>query len=70
MIVPRESPLSAIHLENLTKLATLGATIIPPEPAFYLRQQSIEDVAEFVAQRTLMALNITSQLPEEFQYRG
>ena len=70
VIVPRESPLSVIHLENLTKLATLGATIIPPEPAFYLRQQSIEDVAEFVAQRTLMALNITSQLPEKFQYRG
>ena len=70
VIVPRESPLSVIHLENLTKLATLGATIIPPEPAFYLRQQSIEDIAEFVAQRTLMALNITSQLPEKFQYRG
>ncbi len=70
VIVPRESPLSAIHLENLTKLATLGAIIIPPEPAFYLRQQSIEDVAEFAAQRTLMALNITSQLPEKFQYRG
>lgn len=70
VIVPRESPLSAIHLENLTKLAMLGATIIPPEPAFYLRHQSIEDVAEFAAQRTLMALRITSQLPEKFQYRG
>ena len=70
IVVPRESPLSVIHLENLTKLATLGATIIPPEPAFYLRQQSIEDVAEFAAQRTLMALNITSQMPERFQYTG
>ena len=70
VIVPRESPLSLIHLENLTKLASLGATIIPPEPAFYLRHQTIEDVAEFAAQRTLLALNITSQMPERFQYRG
>ncbi len=70
VVVPRESPLSVIHLENLTKLATLGATIIPPEPAFYLRQQSIDDVAEFAAQRTLMALNVTSHMPERFQYRG
>lgn len=70
VVVPRESPLSVIHLENLTKLATLGATIIPPEPAFYLGQQRIEDVAEFTAQRTLMALNITPQMPERFQYTG
>ena len=45
VIVPRESPLSAIHLRNLTTLAEVGATVIPPEPAFYLGQQSIEDVA-------------------------
>ncbi len=70
VIVPRESPLSVIHLQNLTKLAKLGATIIPPEPAFYLRHQTVEDVAEFAAQRTLLALRITSQMPESFQYRG
>ena len=51
VVIPRESPLSIIHLENLTRLATLGATIIPPEPAFYLRQQTIEDVAKYAAQR-------------------
>ena len=70
VIVPRESPLSVIHLENLTKLASLGATVIPPEPAFYLRHQAIEDVARFVAQRTLLALGVTARMPEEFQYRG
>ena len=69
-VVPRESPLSAIHLENLTKLTSLGATIIPPEPAFYLGHQTMEDVARFAAQRTLLALKITAQMPEEFQYRG
>lgn len=70
VVVPRESPLSALHLENLAKLATLGATVIPPEPAFYLRQQTIEDVAEFVAQRTLVALGVRDALPERMRYGG
>ena len=70
VIVPRESPLSALHLENLAKLARLGAVVIPPEPAFYLRQQTIEDVAEFTAQRALVALGAREALPEEMQYRS
>ena len=69
VIVPRESPLSAIHLRNLTTLAELGATIIPPEPAFYLGQQTIDDLAEFVAQRTLVALGVREELPEGLRYR-
>ena len=68
VIVPRESPLSAIHLRNLTTLAEVGATVIPPEPAFYLGQQTIEDVAEFVAQRVLVALGVRSELPEGLRY--
>ena len=70
VIVPRESPLSAIHLRNLTTLAEVGATVIPPEPAFYLGQQTIEDVAEFVAQRALLALGVRSELPEGLRYEG
>ena len=70
VVVPRESPLSALHLENLTKLASLGATVIPPEPAFYLRQQTIEDVAEFTAQRALVALGVRETLPEGMRYGG
>ncbi len=68
VIIPRESPLSVIHLENLTRLATLGATIIPPEPAFYLRHQTIEDVAEYAAQRALLALGVIPELPEGMRY--
>ena len=68
VIIPRESPLSVIHLENLTRLARLGATIIPPEPAFYLRQQTMDDVAEYAAQRALLALGVISELPEGMQY--
>ena len=70
VIVPRESPLSAIHLRNLTTLAEVGATIIPPEPAFYLGQQTIEDVAEFVAQRVLVALGVRGEMPEGLRYEG
>ena len=69
VIVPRESPLSAIHLRNLTRLAEVGATVIPPEPAFYLGQQTIDDVAEFVAQRTLVALGVREELPDGLRYR-
>ena len=68
VIIPRESPLSVIHLENLTRLSTLGATIIPPEPAFYLRHQTIADVAEYAAQRVLLALGVISELPEGMRY--
>ena len=68
VIIPRESPLSVIHLENLTRLAMLGAAIIPPEPAFYLRHQTIADVAEYAAQRALLALGVISQLPDGMRY--
>jgi 4-hydroxy-3-polyprenylbenzoate decarboxylase len=68
VVIPRESPLSVLHLENLTRLARLGATIIPPEPAFYLRHQTIGDVAEYAAQRALRALGIISELPEGMRY--
>ena len=70
VIVPRESPLSAIHLRNLTTLAEVGATVIPPEPAFYLGQQTIDDVAEFVAQRALVALGVRGEMPEGLRYEG
>ena len=70
VIVPRESPLSAIHLRNLGELAQLGATILPPEPAFYLRQRTIQDVIDFVAQRVLSALGATDALPPDMRYHG
>ena len=70
VVVPRESPLSAIHLRNLTTLAEVGATIIPPEPAFYLGQQTVDEVAEFVAQRALVALGVRSEMPEGLRYEG
>ena len=70
VVVPRESPLSAIHLRNLTELAQLGATILPPEPAFYLRQRTIDDMVQFVAQRVLTALGAADALPPNMRYEG
>ena len=70
VLVPRETPLNAIHLENMASLARLGVTILPPEPPFYLRPQSIDDVVEFVVQRTLLALGVIEALPQAMRYEG
>ena len=70
VLVPRETPLNAIHLENMASLARLGVTILPPAPAFYLRPQTVEDIVEFVVQRLLTALGVIDSLPEDAQYTG
>lgn len=70
VLVPRETPLNAIHLENMASLARLGVTILPPEPPFYLRPQSIDEVVEFVVQRTLLALGVIEALPQGMRYEG
>ena len=70
VLVPRETPLHAIHLENMASLAHLGVTVLPPHPAFYLRQDTIDDVIDFVVQRTLLALGVVDELPERHIYDG
>ena len=69
-IVPRETTLSAIHLENMAALARLGVTVLPPEPPFYLKPQSLDDVVEYIVQKTLTSLGITQALPDTLQYQG
>ncbi len=70
VLVPRETPLTATHLDNMAALARAGATILPPEPAFYLGQRTIDDVVDFVAGRTLVALGVLDALPEQMRYDG
>lgn len=70
VLVTRETPLSAIHLENMASLARLGVTILPPEPPFYLRPQSIGDVVDFIVQRTLAAMGVIDTLPDGMRYEG
>ncbi len=62
IVVPRETPLSILHLENLLRLARAGATILPPAPCFYHRPASIEDLVDFVVARILDDLAIPHTL--------
>lgn len=70
VLVPRESPLSAIHLENLLKLARLGVRIVLPVPAFYTRPRSLDDVIDQMVGRSLDALGVPSALDERFVWPG
>jgi 4-hydroxy-3-polyprenylbenzoate decarboxylase len=58
ILVPRETPFSAIHLENMLKLARMGVCILPPSPGFYHQPQSIDDLVDFVVARILDQLDI------------
>ena len=58
VIVPRETPLSLIHLRNLTTLAEAGAAIVPATPAWYHKPQSIDDLVDFVIARAFDRLDI------------
>ncbi len=53
VLVPREMPLSEIHLENMLALSRLGAIIVPPVPAFYNRPATIDDIVTHIAARVL-----------------
>jgi flavin prenyltransferase len=58
LLVPRETPLSSIHLENMLKLSRAGAVILPPAPGFYGRPQSLDDLIDFVVARILDQLGV------------
>ena len=62
MIVPRETPLSLIHLRNLTALAEAGAVVVPAMPAFYQRPQTIDDLVDFVVGKVLDVLGVEHAL--------
>jgi 4-hydroxy-3-polyprenylbenzoate decarboxylase len=62
IVLPREMPLSAIHLENLLKLAQLGVTVMPASPGFYQQPESINDLVDFVVARILHHLGIEQSL--------
>lgn len=62
ILVHREMPVSAIHLEHMLKLARLGVVIMPANPGFYHRPQKIEDLVDFVVARTLDHLGVEHQL--------
>lgn len=62
VLVPRETPFSAIHLENMLKLARLGVAILPANPGFYHRPERVAEVVDFVVARVLDQLGIAQEL--------
>lgn len=62
LLVPRETPLSVIHLENLLRLARAGARIVPAMPAFYQKPQSMADLVDFMVGKVLDGLGIEHKL--------
>lgn len=62
LLLPRETPFSSIHLENLLKLSQIGARIVPAMPAFYQRPATLDDMVDFVVGKLLDQLGINHSL--------
>ena len=62
ILVPRETPFSALHLENMLKLARAGAVILPANPGFYHHPKRVDDLVDFVVARVLDHLDIRHDL--------
>jgi 4-hydroxy-3-polyprenylbenzoate decarboxylase len=62
VLVPRETPLSSIHLENMLALSRAGAEILPACPGFYHRPASVEELVDFVVSRILSRVGVESAL--------
>ena len=62
VLVPRETPLNAIHLENLLSLTRAGAVVLPAMPAFYGRAQRVEDLIDFIVGKICDVIGVPHQL--------
>jgi len=67
IMVPRETPLSAIHLENMLKLSKLGVTIFPAMPGFYQNPQSINELVDLLVMKILDQMGVHTELVERWQ---
>ncbi len=67
VLVVRETPLSLLHLENLTRLSRAGATVLPAAPGFYARPQTIADLVRFIAERAVAAVGVETKRSVEWK---
>jgi 4-hydroxy-3-polyprenylbenzoate decarboxylase len=67
ILVPRETPLSLVHLRNLTAVTEAGAVVIPAAPGFYHRPRSISDLVDFVVQRVLDHLDLGIEIAPRWE---
>jgi 4-hydroxy-3-polyprenylbenzoate decarboxylase len=70
VIVPRETPFSAIHLENMLKLARLGVSILPANPGFYNRPTKVDELVDFIVARVLDQLGVAHRLSRRWGHDG
>ncbi len=61
VVVPRETPLSTMHLENLARLSWAGATILPASPGFYHRPQSVEELVQHLCAKMMACCGVPQQ---------
>lgn len=66
VLVPRETPFSVIHLENMLRLARAGACIVPPSPGFYNHPQTVADIVDFVVARVLDQVGVPHALMQRW----
>ncbi len=62
ILVPRETPMNAIHLSNMERLASLGVTILPASPAFYHHPKTVDDLVNHIVGKILESLGFRQQL--------
>jgi 4-hydroxy-3-polyprenylbenzoate decarboxylase len=70
VLVPRETPLSAIHLKNMLTLASMGVTILPAMPGFYHHPKTVEGMVNFVVGKVLDSLGIENDLYRRWTGKG
>lgn len=68
LVVPRETPLSLIHLQNMVQLTQAGAHIIPAMPAFYHNPKTIADCVQFVVERIIDALKLDTHMTKSIRW--
>ncbi|MBJ6998574.1 UbiX family flavin prenyltransferase [Streptomyces sp. CRPSP2-6A1] len=67
VLVPRETPLSEIHLENMLMLSRMGVRIVPPMPAFYNHPQTVDDIVDHVVARLLDQLDLPAPAAKRWE---
>jgi len=67
VLVPRETPFSIIHLENMARLARAGAVILPANPGYYHRPRSIDELVAFVVARVMEQLGLRQDLVDRWE---
>lgn len=70
ILLPRETPLNTIHLENMLYLSKMGSVILPPVPAFYNHPNSLDDMVNHIVARTLDQLGINNSLTKRWMEKN